>query len=53
MLREELRESDIPGRTTIRKRIEEVLDEHLDQLEKDLKVSSQYFVHPFLKLSAP
>jgi hypothetical protein len=40
MLREELRESDIPGRTTIHKRIEETLQEHLDQLSRDMQVSA-------------
>jgi hypothetical protein len=38
MLRKELRESDIPGRTTIRKRIEEVFQEHLKELECNLRV---------------
>ena len=38
MLREELQESDIPHRTTIRKRVEEVLSEHLDELEKEMVV---------------
>jgi hypothetical protein len=38
MLREELKESDIPGRTTIRKRIEEVLEDHLDTLKQDMQV---------------
>ena len=41
MLRKELRESDIPGRTTIRKRIEEVIEEHLDKLEDEMAV--QFF----------
>jgi hypothetical protein len=39
MLREELRESDIPSRTTIRKRIQETFEEHLDQLSDDMQVS--------------
>jgi hypothetical protein len=38
MLLEELQESDIPHRTTIRKRVEEVLSEHLDELEKEMAV---------------
>jgi len=38
MLREELKESDIPHRTTIWKRVEEVLSEHLDELEKEMAV---------------
>jgi hypothetical protein len=39
MLRQELKESDIPGRTTIRAHIDKVQDEHLKNLEKDLKAS--------------
>ena len=38
MLRRELRESDIPGRTTIRKRIEEVYEEHLEKLRGEMEV---------------
>lgn len=38
LLRKELKESDIPGRTTIRKRVEEVLAEHLVQLGEEMKV---------------
>ena len=38
MLRKELRESDIPGRTTIRKRIEEVYEEHLEKLRGEMEV---------------
>jgi hypothetical protein len=38
MLREDLKDSDIPHRTTIRKRIMEVWDEHLDTLEAQMKV---------------
>jgi hypothetical protein len=41
MLRKELKESDIPGRTTIRNRILEMLGELLSQLEEDMKVSLQ------------
>lgn len=39
MLREELKNSDIPGRSTMRARIMELLDQHLDQLEHDFHVS--------------
>ncbi|KAJ7433151.1 hypothetical protein FB451DRAFT_1064717, partial [Mycena latifolia] len=42
MLRSELRDQDIPHRTTIRKRIIEVWDEHLNTLERELGVS---FLH--------
>jgi hypothetical protein len=38
MLREDLNESDIPGRTTIRSRIRELQVEHLNQLKSDMKV---------------
>jgi hypothetical protein len=38
MLREELRNSDIPGRSTMRARIRELLDGHLEQLEQEMKV---------------
>jgi hypothetical protein len=41
MLREELQSSDIPGRSTMRARIHELLDGHLDQLEAEMKVKSQ------------
>ena len=39
MLREELKDSDIPHRTTIRKRIMEIWDEHLDILQDQMKVN--------------
>ena len=38
MLRKELNESDIPGRTTIRKRVEEIFEEHLCELQRDMNV---------------
>jgi hypothetical protein len=38
MLREELSDSDIPCCTTIRHRIEEVFEEHLCELEREMKV---------------
>lgn len=38
MLREELRDEDIPHRTTIRNRILQVWDEHLDALANEMKV---------------
>jgi hypothetical protein len=38
MLRKELKESDIPGRTTIRKTIDEMQESHLENLEDELKV---------------
>lgn len=39
MLREELRDQDIPHRSTLRKRIEEIFDEHLIGLERQMSVS--------------
>jgi hypothetical protein len=38
MLREELSDSDIPCRTTIRHRIEEVFEEHSCELKQEMKV---------------
>ncbi|KAI0039264.1 hypothetical protein FA95DRAFT_1504405, partial [Auriscalpium vulgare] len=38
MLREELRESDIPGRTTIRHRIKEQLEDHFLELSRVMRV---------------
>lgn len=43
MLRAELKDSDIPHHTTIRARVKEVVAEHLEQLEADMKVS-QYLI---------
>lgn len=45
MLRPELRDHDIPHRTTIRKRVLEVLDEYIVELKLQLKVS---FISPAL-----
>jgi hypothetical protein len=39
MLREDLKDSDIPHRTTIRNRIMEIWDEHLDMLQDQMKVN--------------
>lgn len=47
MLREELKDSDIPHRTTIRTRIMEIWDEHLDQLQAEMKVCHPTFCHLF------
>ena len=38
MLRKDLKDSDIPHRTSIRRHIEEVWDEHLKGLEDEIKV---------------
>lgn len=38
MLREDLRDEDIPHRTTIRARILQVWEEHLDKITEDLEV---------------
>jgi len=38
MLRGELKESDIPGRTKIREKIDAMYEEHLEKLEKELQV---------------
>jgi hypothetical protein len=36
LLREELKESDIPSRSTIRNHIEEVFEEHMAELEEEM-----------------
>lgn len=41
MLREELKDKDIPHRTMLRKRIDEILEQHLIQLERDMSVCYQ------------
>lgn len=38
LLREELREKDIPGRTAIRNYIDKMQDAHLETLSRELKV---------------
>jgi hypothetical protein len=44
MLQEELQNSDIPSRTTIRAHIHELLDGHLDQLEEEMQVCFLFHV---------
>lgn len=44
MLRKELKDADIPHQTTIRKRVEEVLSKHLDQLERQMAVSQLTYI---------
>ena len=39
MLRKELKDTYIPHRTTLQSRIDEVIGEHLETLEKEMKVS--------------
>lgn len=39
MLREELKDEDIPHRTKVRKRILEVWDDYMERLASDMKVS--------------
>lgn len=38
MLRKDLKDSDIPHRTTVRNHIKEIWDEHLSGLEAEIKV---------------
>lgn len=52
MLRDELKESDIPHRTTIRNRILQLWDEYLDQLEEELGVRHS-FCPTFQHLTRP
>lgn len=44
LLRKELRDSDIPHHTTIRTRVDEVLQEHLASLEKEMAVRELIFI---------
>ncbi|KAF9489835.1 hypothetical protein BDN71DRAFT_1374932, partial [Pleurotus eryngii] len=44
MLREELRDSDIPHRTTICKRVQQMWYDHLDRLQDEM----EHMVHAFL-----
>lgn len=39
MLRETLSDSDIPKRQTLRRRVEEVFEDHLQQLKCEMKVN--------------
>lgn len=39
MLRSELRDSDIPSRSTLKRRVEQVFEQYLKQLENDMSVS--------------
>ena len=40
LLRQELKEPDIPGRTTIRNRVEKTYQDYLKRLEEDMGVCS-------------
>ena len=54
MLREELKDEDIPHRTTVRNRILEIWDEHLDQLANEMQVclhTTLPFYYQSLRLS--
>ena len=42
MLREKLRDEDIPHHTLLRQRIEQILEEHLVQLEHQMHVRTFY-----------
>ena len=44
MLQKELKDADIPHRTTIRKQVKEVLSEHLDRLEHQMAVSQLTYI---------
>jgi hypothetical protein len=39
MLKKDLQEKDIPGRTTIRERIDKMAEDHLKELAEEMKVS--------------
>jgi hypothetical protein len=54
MLREELKDEDIPHRTTVHNRILEIWDEHLDQLANEMQVclhATLSFYYQSLRLS--
>jgi hypothetical protein len=44
MLREDLKDSDIPHRTHIRKRVDELLATYLKELEDELRVGTLLFL---------
>jgi hypothetical protein len=44
LLREELKESDIPGRTAIRNRVEKAYEDYMEQLQKDMAVCKSFFL---------
>jgi len=41
LLHQELKESNIPGRTTIRKKIDNIYQDYLKQLEEEMMVNNQ------------
>jgi len=43
MLREELKDTDIPHRTSLRERILEVWNEHLDTLQEEMAVRNNVY----------
>jgi hypothetical protein len=43
LLRQELKESDIPGRTTMRKEIEKAFQDHLKNLEEEMAVWNVFY----------
>ena len=47
MLHKELKDTDIPHRTTLQSRIDEVIGEHLETLEKEMKVSLCCYFPPY------
>lgn len=50
LLRKELKESDIPSRTTIRNRIEETFQKHLEDLGAEMKVHSQLLLKVYYNI---
>lgn len=44
MLRKELRDQDISHRSSLRKRIDEILEQHFVQLEREMEVCLFYYV---------
>jgi hypothetical protein len=44
LLRQELKESDIPGRTTTRKKIAKAYQDSLKKLEEEMAVCNQFYL---------
>ena len=52
MLRKELKDSDIPHKTTIHDRVEEILTEHFDKLKNEMDVRMLFIYQlPIITLS--
>jgi hypothetical protein len=52
LLRQELKDSDIPHRTHIRDRIMKMWDSHLEQLQSDMEVAFSFFIIIYALINA-